>query len=113
MTATTQPIRKRFIPKIPKFPVPLKWVAAFKTQQPRRKKGFSGTIRLCRICMRKFGATVGIRNLEFRALGINSSRRYGGAAFHRCGVALFASASVAYQGEFDVRSCGPALSQRY
>jgi hypothetical protein len=30
---------------------PSTWCAVFKTQRPRRKKGFSPTTRLCRICM--------------------------------------------------------------
>ncbi len=45
--------RNRLIPENPMFSLPSTWCAVFKTQLPRRKKGFSRTTRLCRICMSK------------------------------------------------------------
>ena len=52
--ARAEPIRAPFHPEKPDVSrSSSKWCAAFKTQRPRRKKGFSGTTRLCRICMSK------------------------------------------------------------
>ena len=54
MPASAKPSRARFIPENPVFcRLTQRWYAAFTTQPPRRKKGFSGTTRLCRICMSK------------------------------------------------------------
>src|SRR5258708_4477044 len=99
MQAIAEPIR---ILKNLMFPIRLKWCAAFKTQRPRRKKGFSGTTRLCRICIGR--GTAG-------ALVINCTHHYGAPAFPPCGALLFASPARAVQGEYDVRPCRSPFSQ--
>ena len=92
MPARAEPSRNRLIQKSPMFSSFSRWYAVFKTQPPRRKKGFSPTTRLCRICMSKCAGLgppgFGSRNHRHPPLWC--------AAFRGCRVVLIASAHRCY-----------------